>query len=141
MLAVGWVVLVLGAVALVLPGPGLVLVAVGLAILGRHLPWARRHLQPVQARAHAGAVALVRAPRRFLAPSLLAAVLVGLGVVWLVAPGVPTWWPLHPRWWLVGGPVTGISLIVSGSVSAGVLLRTWSRRGELRREGAPGQHA
>ncbi|SDE30936.1 PGPGW domain-containing protein [Auraticoccus monumenti] len=136
-LAVGWVVLVLGLAALVLPGPGLVLVALGLAILGRHLPWAQRHLQPVQARAHAGAVALVRSPRRFVAPALLSALLVGLGVVWLVGPGVPTWWPLHPRWWLVGGPVTGISLVVSGSVSATVLLRTWSRRAELRLEHSP----
>lgn len=138
-LAVGWVVLVLGLLALVLPGPGLVLVALGLAILGRHLPWAHQHLQPVQAHAHAGAVALVTEPRRFVAPSLLAAALVGLGVLWLVGPDVPGWWPLEPRWWLVGGPVTGISLVLSGSVSAAVLLRTWSRRAELRSEPSVGR--
>lgn len=114
---VGWSLVVLGIAALVLPGPGLLMLAAGLAVLSRQHHWARRHLTPLKASAfHAAAIGVKTIPR--IAVSCASAfVIMSLGVLWILQPGVPSWWFLEDRWWLFGGVGAGISLVVSSLIA------------------------
>lgn len=109
----GWLLLAAGVAALVLPGPGLLLVFAGLAVLSRQYAWARRWVEPVRLRALRGAADSVQTWPRILASCLGAGCLGVLGALWIADPDVPRWWPLRDGWWLVGGPWTGVTLLVS----------------------------
>lgn len=117
----GWVLLVLGAAALVLPGPGLLMLAAGLALLGFRYAWARRMMEPVKLKAIRGAVHGVRTPPRIAISALGGLALIAWGITWGLWREVPAWWPLNDAWWLPGGWVTAVTLILSGLLALGLL--------------------
>jgi len=139
---VGWLLMAAGVAALVLPGPGLLLLALGLWVLARNYRWADRLLDPVKRAAYRGAAAGVTTWPRIIMSTLLALALIGLGVVWGIRPSPPGWWPLDPKWWLLGGWGTGAFLIASGLLALGLL--GWSmknfRYGEMTLEGVYQEH-
>lgn len=118
----GWVVLVAGLLALVLPGPGLLLTFSGLAILATQYRWARRMMHPVKVKAWRGAAEGVQTVPRILLSVLGALTLLALGVLWIVQPAAPGWWPLQEDWWLFGGLSVGVTLTVSAVVAAALLV-------------------
>lgn len=124
---IGWTLVVLGLAALVLPGPGLLMLAAGLAVLSQQYHWARRYLKPLKANAYHAAALGVRTLPRIAASCTSALVIMGLGGLWILQPGAPSWWFLADKWWLFGGTGTGISLIVS-SIIALVLIAYSVRR-------------
>lgn len=118
---VGWIVLVLGLLALVLPGPGLLLTFAGLTILSTQYRWARRLLLPVQIKAWRGAAEGVQTVPRIALSALGALTLLALGVLWLVQPAAPAWWPVRDDWWLFGGVSVGVTLTVSAVLALSLL--------------------
>ena len=123
----GWVLLLAGVAAMVLPGPGLLLIAGGLAVLSQQYTWAERLLDPVLLRALRAAAEGVETWPRIVASTLGGLVLGGLGVLWIVGPDAPSWWPVADRWWLFGGPWTGVTLIVSCLIALGLLVYSYRR--------------
>ncbi|MCL2612480.1 MAG: hypothetical protein FWD95_04515 [Nocardioidaceae bacterium] len=123
----GWGMLLAGIAALILPGPGLLLVLAGLVALSRRHAWAARWVEPVRVRAVRGAAHGVRSRPRILGSCLGALCLAALGVLWLVHPREPSWWPLRRTWWLFGGWWTGATLLVS-SLAAFALIGYSYRR-------------
>ncbi len=122
----GWLLVVAGLAALVLPGPGLLLLAAGLWVHSQSYEWADRMLDPVKRAAYKGAADSVQSWPRIVMSSLFALGISGVGVVWGLHPGAPTWWPVDEKWWLLGGWGTGIVLIASGIVALGLIV--WSYR-------------
>lgn len=118
----GWVVLVAGLLALVLPGPGLLLTFAGLAILSTQYRWARRMMHPVRVKAWRGAAEGAQTIPRILLSCLAALTLVALGVLWIVHPPAPGWWPLPQAWWLFGGVSVGVTLTVSAVIALALLV-------------------
>ena len=89
----GWTLLVLGIAAMVLPGPGLLGVFAGLALLSQQYEWAERYTEPVKLRAlKAAAEGVETIPRIVLSVAGVAA-LAGFGVLWILSPPSPGWWP------------------------------------------------
>jgi len=125
-LVLGWVLVVAGVAALVLPGPGLVMVFAGLVILSQHYPWAEKRLRPIEIRAMKGAAEGVETVPRIVLSSLFALTIIGCGVLWLLTPPMPQWWPLPEMLWLPGGRGTGSTLVLSGLIA--VALLAWSVR-------------
>jgi uncharacterized protein (TIGR02611 family) len=114
---VGWLLVVVGIAALILPGPGLLALAAGLAILSQQYEWAERRMRPVERQAKKTAAESVQSRFRISLSLLLVAWLVAMGVLWLVSPEAPGWWPLDDQWWLVGGWPTGVTLIASALIA------------------------
>lgn len=130
----GWAVLVLGVLALFLPGPGLLLTLAGLVLLSTQYPWARRLLEPVRVRAWQAAVEGTESWLR-IAASTVAALCVGaVGVIWLVEPPRPRWWPMHEVLWLLGGPAVGATMVLSCLI--GLTLLAYSVKRFYRRPAA-----
>ncbi|MGN6252641.1 MAG: PGPGW domain-containing protein [Marmoricola sp.] len=123
----GWLLVLAGIAALVLPGPGLVLLAAGLVLLAEQYPWAERRLEPVRATALRAARESVASWYRVAVSVAGALVLVGLGVLWAVSPPAPDWWPVHERYWLLGGWGTGATLVLSGLAAAALVAWSWRR--------------
>jgi hypothetical protein len=119
---VGWLLLVGGIAALILPGPGLLMIVGGLALLSQQYDWARKRLDPVKKRALEAAADGVETWPRILLSCLGVAVLVGIGVLWIVDPDVPGWWPLDDKWWLPGGRTAGVSIGVSGLIALSLIV-------------------
>lgn len=110
----GWLLVVGGIAALVLPGPGLLMLFGGLVLLSQQYDWAERRLEPVRLRALRGAAESVESWWR-IALSVLAGVwVIAFGVLWVVRPDAPGWWPVSDAFWLIGGAWTGGTLIASG---------------------------
>lgn len=124
---VGWVMLVVGIAALFLPGPGLLLMFGGLAVLSQQYDWAARWVDPVRLRALRGAAEGVETWPRILMSSMLAVALVGFGVLWVVGPAAPDWWPVSDTWWLPGGAWTGVTQIVSGIIAGLLIVYSYRR--------------
>jgi len=120
--SLGWLLLLGGIAALILPGPGLLMIVGGLALLAEQYEWARKRLDPVKKRALEAAADGVETLPRILLSCLGAAVLVGLGVLWIVDPDVPGWWPLDDKWWLPGGWTAGASIAFSGLVALSLIV-------------------
>lgn len=131
---VGWALLVAGIAGLFLPGPGLLLIAASLVVLSRQYAWARRLLVPVRHRAYAAAAESVQSWPRILMSSTMALGLLAFGLLWVIRPPAPSWWPVDERWWLFGGLATGAALIVSGI--AAILLMAYSYRNFRRAKAA-----
>lgn len=123
----GWVLLLAGIAAMVLPGPGLLLMAAGLGVLSQQYTWAERLLDPVLLRALRAAAEGVETWPRIIASTLGALGLAAFGALWIVKPDVPSWWPVDDKWWLVGGPWTGVTLILSSLIALGLLVYSYRR--------------
>lgn len=138
---VGWTLLVAGIAGLFLPGPGLLLIAASLVVLSRQYSWAQRLLVPVRRRAYAAAAESVQSWPRILMSSTMALGLLGFGVLWIVHPPAPSWWPLDEQWWLFGGLATGAALIVSGIAAISLMVYSYRNfrhaQAALRGAGTP----
>ena len=124
---VGWLLLLAGIAALVLPGPGLLLMFAGLAVLSQQYEWAERWVEPVRLRALKGAAQSVETWPRILGSTLFSLALVGCGVLWIVHPDVPSWWPVDDGWWLPGGLWTGITQVISGCLALALIVYSYQR--------------
>lgn len=123
----GWTLLVAGIAALVLPGPGLLMVFGGLAILSQQYEWAERRLNPIKYRALKGAAESVETPLRIAISTFGVLFLVACGVLWIIKPDQPGWWPLPDWLWLAGGAGTGITLLVSAVIAVALLIYSFKR--------------
>ncbi len=119
---VGWGMVVAGIAALVLPGPGLLLLAGGLIVLSQQYEWAERRVEPVKVVAFRTAAEGVQTWPRILLSATGALGITLLGVLFVLDPDVPGWWPVRESWWLPGGWAVGISLVVSGLIAAGIIV-------------------
>jgi hypothetical protein len=124
---VGWLLLVAGIAALVLPGPGLLMMFAGLAVLSQQYAWAERWVEPVRLRALRGAAQGVETWGRVVASTGFSLALVGCGVLWIVSPGAPSWWPVPDGWWLPGGIWTGVTQVVSGLLAVALIVYSYRR--------------
>jgi len=131
---VGWTLVVVGIAALVLPGPGLLMLFAGLVVLSQQYEWAERRLDPVERAAKRAAAEGVENWFRITMSALGALCIVGFGVVWLLDPDVPGWWPVRDSLWLPGAPAAGISLVLSGFIALGLLVYSYVH---FRVHGAP----
>lgn len=133
---IGWLLLLVGIAALVLPGPGLLLMFAGLAVLSQQYDWAERWVEPVRLRALKGAAQSVETWPRIIASTAFSLGLVGCGVLWIIQPAAPSWWPVNDDWWLAGGVWTGVTQIVSGLLALLLIVysyrRFYGRPDELR---------
>lgn len=133
---VGWLLVVAGIAALVLPGPGLLMLAAGLIILSQEYEWAERRVEPIKRRALRGAADGVATNVRVGLSTAFALGLVACGVLWIVGPVEPGWWPLPDWLWLPGGAPTGVTQVLSGLIA--IALIAWSfRRYRIRGESPP----
>ncbi|MBV6726542.1 PGPGW domain-containing protein [Nocardioides daeguensis] len=123
----GWVLLLAGIAAMVLPGPGLLLMAAGLAVLSQQYTWAERLLDPVLLRALRAAAEGVETWPRIVASTIGALGIGAFGLVWLLDPDTPDWWPIAERWWLPGGVWTGVTLLLSCAIALGLLVYSYRR--------------
>lgn len=130
----GWALVLVGIAALVLPGPGLIAIFAGLVLLSQQYEWAERRVEPVRLRAMRGAAESVETWPRITASVLAALVLAACGVLWILNPPMPGWWPFSQAWtWLPGGLWTGVTQIGSAIFALGLIV--WSYR---RFHDAPG---
>jgi uncharacterized protein (TIGR02611 family) len=131
---VGWTLVVAGVAALLLPGPGLLMLFAGLVVLSQQYEWAERRLDPVERAAKRAAAEGVENWFRIVLSAAGALCIVGFGVLWLVDPATPSWWPVRDSWWLPGAPAAGISLVLSGLIALGLLVYSYVH---FRLHGAP----
>ncbi len=103
----GWTLVVGGIAALILPGPGLLMLFGGLAILSQQYEWAERRMRPVEVRAKRAAAESVQTWPRIILSVLGSLWILLTGIIWLLRPTSPEWWPVEKRWWawLVRGKV------------------------------------
>jgi hypothetical protein len=123
----GWVLLLLGIAAIFLPGPGLLGIFAGLALLSQQYEWAERRVEPVRLRALKGAAEGVETWPRIIASCLGALVLAACGVLWIIKPPAPDWWPLSDAWWLPGGIWTGVTQVGSAVIALALIVYSYRR--------------
>jgi hypothetical protein len=121
----GWVLVIGGIAALVLPGPGLLALFAGLAVLAGQYEWAERRLEPVKVRAYQTAADGVRTWPRIVSSVLGGCLVLATGVLWMMQPPVPYWWPVREAWWLLGGAWTGVTLILSGIIALALIVYSY----------------
>ncbi len=135
--ALGWILVLVGIAALVLPGPGLLALFAGVALLATQYEWAEHRLEPVKKAALRGAADSVKTWPRIIMSTAGVAWLIGSGVLWLVQPPAPDWWPVDDGWWLVGGWPTGVTLIASGILAGAMIVYSYLHFREIKED----QHA
>jgi hypothetical protein len=118
---VGWTLILAGIAALVLPGPGLLMLFAGLVVLSQQYEWAERRVAPVERMAKRAASEGVETWWRVALSTLGGLAILAFGVLWIVDPAAPGWWPVRESWWLIGGPATGVTLVLSGFIALGLL--------------------
>ena len=123
----GWGLLLIGIVAIPLPGPGLLGVFAGLLLLSQQYEWAEKRVEPVKLKALLGAAQGVESWPKVTLSVLAALALAGAGVVWVLGPDQPSWWPLPDLLWLPGGMWTGITQIVSAIFALGFIAYSYHR--------------
>lgn len=123
----GWALLVVGVAALFLPGPGLLCIFGGLALLSQQYDWAERRVEPVRLRALRGAAESVENWLRISLSVAGAIVLAACGVLWIVKPPPPDWWPLAEAWWLPGGIWTGVTQVGSAIIALALIVYSYRR--------------
>ncbi len=123
----GWTLLLLGVAAIFLPGPGLLGIFAGLALLSQQYDWAERRVEPVRLRAMLAAAEGVETWPRIIASCLGAVVLAAFGVLWILKPPAPGWWPLSDTWWLPGGVWTGVTQVASAFIAVGLIIYSYRR--------------
>jgi len=124
---VGWLLLVAGVAALILPGPGLLMIFAALAILSQQYEWAERRLDPIKYRALKGAAESVETTPRIIMSVTGVVLLVACGILWMMDPGAPDWWPVRDSWWLIGGPWTGVTLLLSAVIAFALIIYSYQR--------------
>jgi hypothetical protein len=124
---VGWLLVVAGIAALVLPGPGLLMIFAGLALLSQQYEWAERRVDPIRLRALRSAAEGVQTWPRLVGSTLAALAIGAVGVLWIVRPDAPAWWPLRDSWWLLGGWGTGATLLLSCLIALATLAYSYRR--------------
>lgn len=124
---IGWLLLLAGIAAIFLPGPGLLGIFAGLALLSQQYEWADRRVEPVRLRALRGAAEGVETWPRIIMSVVGSFVLAGLGVLWILKPPSPAWWPLSDTFWLPGGVWTGITQIASGAIALALIVYSYRR--------------
>jgi sterol desaturase/sphingolipid hydroxylase (fatty acid hydroxylase superfamily) len=124
---VGWTLILAGIAALVLPGPGLLMLFAGLVVLSQQYEWAERRLEPVERMAKRAAAEGVETWWRVALSTLGGLAILAFGVLWIVDPAAPGWWPVRDSWWLIGGPATGITLVLSGFIALGLLAYSYRK--------------
>ena len=130
----GWLLVLVGIAALVLPGPGLLALFAGVALLATQYEWAERRLDPVRKAALRGAADSVKTKGRIALSCLGVLWLIGFGVLWILDPPAPSWWPVDDRWWLVGDWATGATLIASGILAAAMIVYSYQHFREIKDE-------
>ena len=135
--ALGWILVLVGIAALVLPGPGLLALYAGVALLATQYEWAERRVEPVKKAALRAAADSVKTWPRIILSVFGVLWLFGLGILWIVRPEVPSWWPVDDRWWLIGGWPTGATLIGSGVLAGAMIVYSYLNFREIKDE----QHA
>lgn len=123
----GWGLLVLGIAAIPLPGPGLLGVFAGLYLLSQQYEWADKRVEPVKMKALLGAAQGVESWPKILLSVLAALVLAACGVLWILGPEQPSWWPLPELLWLPGGIWTGITQVASAIFALGFIVYSYHR--------------
>lgn len=123
----GWLLVLGGIAALVLPGPGLLMLFGGLAILSQQYTWAERRMRPVEWRAKKAAAESVQTWPRIVLTVIAATVIASFGVLWLLQPEAPDWWPIDENWWLPGGWPTGITLEASAAIALVLLVYSFRK--------------
>ncbi|WP_325605839.1 PGPGW domain-containing protein [Nocardioides sp.] len=123
----GWLLLLGGLAAIPLPGPGLLITLAGLLLLSRDHDWAERRVDMVRERALQAAAHGVATRGRLLGSSTSALLVLPVGVVWIVSPAAPGWWPLAEAWWLPGGAFVGVSQLASAAVALTLLGYSYRR--------------
>jgi hypothetical protein len=123
----GWLLVLAGIAALVLPGPGLLMIFAGLLLLSQQYDWAERRVEPVRLRALRSAADGVETWPRIVMSTLSALVIAGFGVLWIVHPPAPSWWPVKATWWLLGGSWTGVTLLLSALIALTLLVYSYGR--------------
>ena len=123
----GWALVAGGIAALVLPGPGLLMLFAGLALLSQQYEWAERRVEPIKEKALKAAAEGVETATRITMSVTFALILVACGVLWIWSPPAPQWWPVHDRWWLLGGLGAGVAQIVSGLIAIGMIAYSYRR--------------
>ena len=113
----GWILVVVGIAAIPLPGPGLLGLFAGLAILSQQYEWAEKRVRPVEKAAMKAAADSVQTWPRIMLSLLGVVWLCSIGVVWILDPDAPDWWPVEEKWWLFGGMWTGITFVASGIIA------------------------
>lgn len=124
---VGWLLLVAGLAAIFLPGPGLLGMFAGLALLSQQYAWAEHWVEPVKLRALKGAAEGVETWPRIVLSLLGVVGLVGCGVLWIMYPPAPSWWPLPDMLWLPGGLWTGVTQIASAVIAVALVIYSYRR--------------
>ena len=124
---VGWTLILAGIAALVLPGPGLLMLFAGLVVLSQQYEWAERRLEPVERMAKRAAAEGVETWWRVALSTLGGLAILAFGVLWIVNPAPPGWWPVRDSWWLIGGPATGVTLVLSGFIALGLLAYSYRK--------------
>ena len=123
----GWALLLLGVAAIFLPGPGLLGIFAGLALLSHQYDWADRRVEPVRLRALLGAAEGVETWPRIVASCGAAVALGACGVLWILKPPAPGWWPLSDAWWLPGGVWTGVTQVGSAVIALALIVYSYRR--------------
>ena len=123
----GWGLLLLGIAAIPLPGPGLLGVFAGLYLLSQQYEWADKRVEPVKMKALLGAAQGVESWPKILLSVLAALVLAACGVLWIIGPEQPSWWPLPELFWLPGGIWTGITQVASAIFALGFIVYSYRR--------------
>ena len=123
----GWALLVVGIAAIPLPGPGLLGVFAGLLLLSQQYEWADKRVEPVKMKALLGAAQGVESWPKILLSVLAALVLAACGVLWILGPEQPSWWPLPDLFWLPGGIWTGITQVASAIFALGFIVYSYHR--------------
>ncbi len=135
----GWVLVLVGIAAIPLPGPGLLMLFAGLAVLSQQYTWAEKRVRPVERAAMKAAADSVQTWPRIVMSLAGVAWLCGIGVLWILDPDSPGWWPVDDKWWLFGGTATGITLVASGLVALGIIVYSFVKfRGADEPHGAVG---
>ena len=125
--SLGWLLLVAGIAAIFLPGPGLLGIFAGLALLSQQYDWAERRVEPVRLKALRGAAEGVETWPRIIASVTGVCVLVACGVLWILGPPAPQWWPLSDTWWLPGGIWTGVTQVASAGIAVALIIYSYRR--------------
>ena len=133
----GWLLVLVGIAALVLPGPGLLALFAGVALLATQYEWAERRVEPVKKAALRGASDSVKSWPRIVLSIFGVLWLVGFGILWIIDPAAPSWWPIDDKWWLVGGWGTGATLVGSGILVGAMFVYSYLHFREIKDE----QHA